>query len=193
MKALESAQNYEEYNKVIKGGLSYAANTVLPPGGYQIRIAVRDNKTGSIGTLSRYVEVPDLSKGRLAASSLLLAGVPAGEMKAEKPTPISADRRISRKQDLRYAVMICNAKQKDSRPQLRTQLIISRNGQMRFKQPEEAVTTGGKDQSQLIKWGQLGLAAVKPGRYTITLVITEDLAEKKSQTVTRSTDFVVVE
>lgn len=183
----------EEYDRVIKGGLSYAANTVLPPGGYQIRIAVRDNKTGNIGTLSRYVEVPDLTKGRLAASSLLLAGVPAGEMKAERPTPVSTDRRISRKQDLRYAVMIYNAKQKDSRPQVRTQLIISQNGQMMFKQPEEAVTTGAKDRAHLIKWGQLGLAAVKPGRYTITLVITDDLAEKKAQTVTRSMDFVVVE
>jgi VWFA-related protein len=183
----------EEYNRVVKSGLSYAANTVLPPGGYQIRIAVRDNKTGNIGTLSRYVEVPDLTRGRLAASSLLLAGVPAGETKVEKSIPVSADRRISRKQDLRYAVMIYNAKQKDSRPQLRTQLIISQNGQMMFKQAEEAVTTPGKDQSQLTKWGQLGLSAVKPGRYTITLLITDDLAEKKAQTVTRSMDFVVVE
>jgi VWFA-related protein len=183
----------EQYDDVIKGGFSYVANTVLPPGGYQIRIAVRDNKTGNIGTLSRYVEVPDLSKGRLAASSLLLAGVPAGEMKAEKPTPVSADRRISRKQDLRYAVMIFNARQKDNRPQVRTQLIISQNGQMMFKQPEESVTSSGKDQSQLIKWGQLGLSSVKPGRYTMTLVITDELAEKKAQTVTRSMDFVVVD
>jgi hypothetical protein len=89
--------------------------------------------------------------------------------------------------------MIYNAKQKDSRPQVRTQLIISQNGQTMFKQPEEAVTTGGKDQSLLTKWGQLGLSAVKPGRYTITLVITDDLAEKKAQTVTRSMDFVVVD
>jgi len=183
----------EQYDDVIRGGFSYVANTVLPPGGYQIRIAVRDNKTGNIGTLSRYVEVPDLSKGRLAASSLLLAGVPAGEMKAEKPTPVSADRRISRKQDLRYAVMIFNARQKDNRPQVRTQLIISQNGQMMFKQPEESVTSSGKDQSQLIKWGQLGLSSVKPGRYTMTVVITDELAEKKAQTVTRSMDFVVVD
>lgn len=190
---ISAALKPEEYNKVINGGLSYAANTVLPPGGYQIRIAVRENKTGNIGTLSRYVEVPDLTKGRLAASSLLLAGVPAGETKAEKPTPLSVDRRISRKQDLRYAVMIYNAKQRDSRPQVRSQLIISQNGQMIFKQPEEVVTPVGKDQSRLVKWGQLGLTAVKPGRYTITLVITDELAERRAQTVTRSMDFVVVE
>ncbi|HEY9231768.1 MAG TPA: VWA domain-containing protein, partial [Blastocatellia bacterium] len=77
-----------EYSRVSKEGLPYAAQTVLPPGAYQIRIAVRDNKTESIGTLSRYLEVPDLSKGRLTASSLLLAAVAAGETKAEAPTPI---------------------------------------------------------------------------------------------------------
>jgi len=183
----------EDYNKVIRAGLGYTASTTLPPGAYQIRIAVRDNQTGNIGTTSRYIEIPDLSKGRLAASSLLLAAVPAGEVKAEKPTPISGDRRVSRKQDLRYAVMIYNAKQKDSHPQVRTQLVISQSGQLVFKQPEEPVVTRGNESSQLIKWGQLALGGVKPGRYTMTVVITDPLAEKKAQTVTRSMDFVVVD
>ncbi|HYV03654.1 MAG TPA: VWA domain-containing protein [Blastocatellia bacterium] len=190
---ISAALNPEDYSKVIKGGLSYSANTVLPPGGYQIRIAVRDNKTESIGTLSRYIEVADLSKGTLTASSLLLAAVPAGELKAEKPTPISANRRVSRTQDLRYAVMIYNAKQKESHPQVRTQLIISHEGQVLFKQPEEAVTSSAKDQAHLIKWGQLALSGVKPGRYTMTLVIKDELADRKAQTLTRSMEFVVVE
>jgi hypothetical protein len=34
---------------------------------------------------------------------------------------------------------------------------------------------------------------VKPGRYTMTVVIKDELAERKSQTLTRSMDFVVVE
>ncbi|PYP88680.1 MAG: hypothetical protein DMF61_05725 [Blastocatellia bacterium AA13] len=185
--------NQDEFARIMKGGLSYSANTVLAPGVYQVRIAVRDNKTGSIGTLSRYLEIPDLSKARLAASSLLLAAVPAGEMDAKKPTPITADRRISNKQDLRYAVILYNAKLKDGRPQIKSQLIISRDGEPIFKQPEEMVTVSGKDQSEVIKWGQLALSKAKPGRYTMTLVVTDELAEKKTQTVTRSMDFMVVD
>ena len=115
----------------------------------------------------------------------------AGETKAEAPTPISANRQMSRKQDLRYAVIIYNARLKDGHPQVQTQMTISQNGQVLFKQPEEAVTPAGKD-TALIKWGQLGLSGVKPGRYTMTIVVTDQLADKKAQTVSRSMDFVVV-
>ncbi len=179
-----------EHQRVSEGGLTYSANTTLPAGTYQIRLAVRDNKSGRIGTLSRYLEVPDLSKERLTASSLLIGAVPARDMKATNPTPISANRQISRTQDLRYAVVIYNAKQKGGKAQVTTQLMISQRGQVIFKEPEEVVQTG--DGKQTIKVGQLGLSGVKPGRYTITIVITDPLADKKAQTITRSLDFVVV-
>jgi VWFA-related protein len=180
----------DELARVSKGGLTYSANTTLPAGAYQVRIAVRDNKNNSLGTMSRYIEVPDLSRGRLAASSLLLGSVPSGDMKATNPTPVSANRQILRSQDLRYAVMIYNAKLKDGKPQVRTQLVISQGGQVIFKEPEEMLAAGAGD--QMIKWGQLGLKGVKAGRYTLTLVVTDLLADKKANTVTRSMDFVVV-
>ena len=182
----------EEYAKVSKGGLTYTASTTLPPGPYQIKVAVRDNKSGNIGTLSRYIEIPNLSKGRLTASSLLLGEAPPNDTKAGNPIPMTASRQISRKNDLRYAVMIYNAKMKDGKPQIRTQLTISQNGRLLVQDEDEplAVSSAG---SSLIKVGQLGLSRVKPGRYTITLRITDTLADKKAQTVTRNMDFIVVE
>lgn len=188
---ITAALTPDEYRNVSRTGLSYSANTTLPPGAYQVRLAVRDNKSGSIGTMYRYVEVPDLSKGRLTASSLLLGAVPPNETKTTSPTPITGNRQISRKQDVRYAVIIYNAKQKDGKPQVKTQLIISQNGQAIFKEQEEALEMSSKSSSQLIKVGQLGLSGVRPGRYTMTLAITDTLADKKAQTITRSMDFVV--
>lgn len=173
------------------GGFSYSANTSLPAGIYQIRLAVRDNKSGNIGTASRYLELPDLSKGKLSASSLLIGAVPARDTTAANPTPIPASHRISRKSDLRYATIIYNAKLKEGTPQLRTQLVISRDGREVFREPEQSLTI--KDPSQVIKVGQLGLGGVAPGRYTLTLFITDTLADKRSQTITRSMDFVVVD
>ena len=181
-----------EYRQVSKTGISYSASSTLPPGAYQLRLAVRDNKSGSIGTMYRYLEVPDLSKGRLTASSLLLGAVPPNETTATKPTPITGSRQISRKQDVRYAVIIYNAKQKDGKPQLKTQLTISQNGQVIHKEQEEALETNLRNSAQFIKVGQLGLSGVRPGRYTMTLVVTDTLADKKAQTVTRNMDFVVV-
>jgi VWFA-related protein len=181
-----------ELKQVTKTGLSYSANTMLPPGTYQVRLAVRDNKSGGIGTMYRYIEVPDLSKGRLTASTLLLGAVPPNETTATRPTPITGNRQISRKQDVRYAVIIYNSKQKDGKSLVKTQLTISQNGQVIFKEPEEMLETTAKGSSQVVKVGQLGLSSVKPGRYTLTLGITDTLADKKAQTITRSMDFVVV-
>jgi len=183
----------QEYEQVMTGGLTYSQNTELPAGIYQIRLAVRDNKTGALGTVSRYLEVPDLAKGRFTASSLMLGTAPPGEMKVGEPTPISANRRIPRKNDLRYAVFIYNAKVKDGKPQVHAQMVISQRGQVIFKGAEDVVPFTGNNASQPVKVGQLGLSKVKPGRYTISIVITDTLADKKSQTITRSADFEVVE
>ena len=181
----------QEFNRVKKSGFTYSANTALPSGIYQVRIGVRDNKTGNIGTLSRYLEVPDLAKGKFAASSLLLGAVPSNDTKATTPTPVTADRQISRANDLRYAVVVYNAKLSDGRPQVKTQLIISQSGKVIFKEPEALLNVAG-NASQMIKVGQLGLARVPTGRYTLTLVIIDTLADKKTQTITRNMDFVVV-
>ncbi len=182
------ALSQEEYDRSIKSGFSYSANTTVPAGAYQVRVAVRDNKTGKIGTLSRFMEVPNLAKGRLAASTMALGAVPPSDMKTP-PVPLTATRQISRKQDLRYAVLLYNAKEKDKKPQIKTQLAISQNGKMIFQEPEEMLAASSA--TGLVKVGQIGMS-VKPGRYTLTLIITDLLADKKAQTITRSMDFVVV-
>jgi VWFA-related protein len=182
----------QEQSRVNATGFSYTAKTNLGPGIYQIRLAARDNKTGSIGTLSRYIEVPNLSKGKLAASSLLIGEVPAKAIDKTNQKPIPASRRISRSNDLRYATIIYNARLKDGKPQVRTQLIISQNGRVIFKEEEEPLEVKANNPQSLVKVGQLGLSSAKPGRYTITLVITDTLADKKAQTISRSMDFLVV-
>ena len=186
-----------EYSQALKAGLSYSAHTTLPAGTYQIRLAVRDNNNSKVGTISRYIEVPDLSKGKFTASSLLIGAAPPGDvapedLKSGTPMPLSANRRISRKQDLRYAVLVYNAKLKDGKPQVRTQLIISQNGQVIFREPEQQGGVAGSS-SQLIKVGQLGLSKVKPGRYTLSLLVIDPQADKKAQPLVRSMDFVVID
>jgi hypothetical protein len=40
--------------------------------------------------------------------------------------------------------------------------------------------------------GQLALSGVAPGRYVLTLIVTDTLADKKTSTQSRSIDFTVV-
>ncbi len=59
----------------------------------------------------------------------------------------------------------------------------------RSTQPEgSAVST-----SPVSKVGQLGLSKVQPGRYVLTLIVIDPLADKKQQRVSRSVGFTVVD
>ncbi|MGQ0760660.1 MAG: VWA domain-containing protein [Acidobacteriota bacterium] len=181
----------EDYQRAVTNGLSYTASTEAPPGYYQVRLVVREVSTGKIGSVSRYFEVPDLSNKQLTLSSIILYGMnPSGNDK--NPQQLAATRVISRKQDLRYALVVYNAKLDNNKPQARSQLIISQGGRMLFKEPEQPVQTPGTAAGQFIKVGQLGLSKVAPGRYVLTLVVTDPLADKKRQIVSRSVDFMVV-
>lgn len=182
----------ESYRRALATGIGYTASTQLPPGYYQVRLVVREAGTGRIGSVSRYFEVADLSRKQLTLSSLFLYAADPTAGGKTAPEPLPASRVVSRKQDLRYAAVIYNGKLSNNKPQLRSRLIVSQGDKVLFQEPEQPVVEQGNSSGQVVKVGQLGLAKVSPGRYVLTLVITDPLADKKRQTVARSVDFTVV-
>lgn len=182
----------ENYQRALATGISYTASTELPPGYYQVRLVVRELKTGNTGTVSRYFEVPDLANKQLTMSSLLLYAVKPSLGSKNAPEQLSAARILSRKQDLRYAGIVYNAKLDSGKPRLRARLIISQGDKMLFQEAELPFESPGGAPGQYVKLGQIGLSKVPAGRYVLTLVITDPLADKKRQIVARSVDFTVV-
>jgi VWFA-related protein len=180
----------EEFRKAEGTGLAYTASTQLPPGYYQLRVVVREAASGRLGTVSRYVEVPDLSKGRLELSSIFLHAVDFGG--ATQPVPLTGVRQLSRRQDLRYSVIVYNAKLEAGKPRLLTQTIVSRDDRIIYRSPERPATPRGNDPSQLVAVEQLGIAKLTPGHYLLTLVVTDALADRK-EPLTRSIDFTVTD
>ncbi len=178
----------EDYQKALTEGLTYTASTNVQPDYYQVRVVVREDSSGNVGSFSKYLEVPDLSKGKLAMSSLFLF---ATDPKGAKPVPLLASRRLTRQQDLRYVAMIYNGKVKDGKPQLRSQLIISQGNKVLFREPEQAIEASGS--GPVTKIGQLALSGVAPGHYVLTLVVTDAMADKKIATQARSMDFMVAQ
>ena len=88
-----------DYARALEQGLSYDAHTELPSGYFQLRVAVRDAGTGGLGTLSRYLEIPDLSKHRLAMSSLFMYEVDPNVNRNDTDIEtLSAARRLSRRE-----------------------------------------------------------------------------------------------
>lgn len=181
-----------EYQRALKEGLTYSATTELPAGYFQFRAAVRETGTGKIGTMSRYLEIPNLSTGKLAMSTLYLYAVEApGKSAKAEPLPLGGVRQLSHSQDLRYAAVIYNAKREGDKTGIRTQTIISQGGNVLLKEPEEDLKVS--DPTKVIKIGQLGVSRVNAGRYVLTVIVTDPLADKKFRTVSRSIDFTVTD
>ena len=61
--------------QAIQGGLVYTARVPIEkPGGYQLRYAIRDRRSGAIGSVGGFVNVPDVTGGAFALSGLVLRG-----------------------------------------------------------------------------------------------------------------------
>jgi hypothetical protein len=106
-----------------------------------------------------------------------------------QPTPLTAIRQVSRTQDLRYAALIYNPKMKDGQAKLTSQLIISQGGNVLLREPEQPVEPPVNNQHAKI--GQFGISKMQPGRYVLTLTVTDTLSDKK-RTISRSLDFTVL-
>ena len=179
-----------DYKRALTTGVSFTGHSDLPPGTYQLRAVVRDSETGKLGSVSQYVEVPDLSKKHLAASSVFLYGV--NTQPGSKPEPMNALRQLPRAQDLRYAAVVYNAKLTDGKSQLRAQTFLSRDGKIVYQEPEAPITTTVEN-NQVMKVGQLGLQKATPGHYILTLVITDPQADKQSRVIIRNVDFMLTQ
>jgi VWFA-related protein len=182
----------EEYKQALANGISFTGHAELPPGQYQLRAVVREAETGRLGTVSQYLEVPDLNKKRLTMSSVFLYAVDLAQGNKAAPIPLNALRQLPRNLDLRYAAVIYNPKLDAGKPQLRSQLFVSQGNKVMFKSPEQPVP-GPVQNGQMAQVGQISLAKAHPGRYVLTLVVTDPLADKKAQTIVRSIDFNLVD
>jgi len=180
----------EDYKRALTAGLSYTAHAQLLPGSYQLRAVVREVESGRLGSMSQYLEVPDMNKKNLTASSIFLYAVKPDAAGSGTPEPLSALRQLPRQQDLRYAAVIYFPKVTEGKIQLLTQVIVTQGDKVIFREDEQPVT-GQVINGQVVKIGQLGLSKARPGRYVLTLLIKE--IGKKDKGILRSVDFNLID
>jgi hypothetical protein len=144
------------YANMLRYGLNY--NLLVPikkPGAYQLRAAIRDTATDRIGSAYQFIEVPELKKGQLALSGLLVNSAmldlsalsdtgsvynaPADD--EERVQPTVAVRRFQRRMLLEYRYLIYNARPgaKGALPELVAQVRLFRDGQLLTAQEEPAI------------------------------------------------------
>lgn len=162
----------------------------LKPGLYQVRVAAREVKSGLIGNINRWINIPDLSKKKLAVSSLLLgerkkAGGNQNTNFENSPledTEISVDRIFPRTSLLRYLIFIYNSATNsgEGTPNLTIQTQLFREGKLILDSQAKAISVGEQNSEQIFYGAEIPLNALSVGNYEIQLLINDKIAKSST-------------
>jgi VWFA-related protein len=192
-------------------GIIFPMNVPIgKPGAYQLRMAVRDTKSGKIGSASQFIEIPNLKKEKLALSGIILQSMAAAQLKAKRggnqgtdttdpatsPLYDTAIRNFRRGSLLIYNYAIYNAKIVPGQGvKLQSYARLFRDGKIVFESTPQPVNAAGQtDLAHLEDRGVLTIGNdMAPGSYVLQIVTTDTLAKEKNQIAAQSIDFEVVE
>jgi VWFA-related protein len=192
------------YENTLKTGLIYTMqHPIKKPGAYQMRVALRDEDSNQVGSASEFIEVPDVTKGKLTLSSLILrkfAPAPAeGTAKPETKTGGDAPtmgnpatRMFAPGDDILYGYQILNAHGDiNQRPEVESLARVFRDGQEIFTGKAQPLNMSDEpDPSHLVGGGVLKLGTkMEPGDYVVQIVVNDKAAKS---TATQWTDFQVM-
>jgi VWFA-related protein len=177
----------DRLDDVKKSGFNYCKRMELKPGYYQVRVGVLDPETENMGTASSWVEVPDLSKGKLALSSILLTTV--GD--ALKPTygsqELNAIKAYKVGSVLVYYVVVYNAGSAlESDLMLHSELVLNEKVIYESDPQPASSRVMGKDKKGIEIGGQLKLN-LDPGFYELRVA----LKDKSNHEFHRTVEFLV--
>jgi hypothetical protein len=186
-----------------KGFVSTLTFPIRKPGGYQMRVVMRDSSTSRIGSASQYIEVPDLKRQRLALSGILLQRFQT-DQKASAQKQFQSDeqrdlatRSFRAGMDVRFGYGIYNAALDETTesPKLTIQFKIFHDGKEVFVSQEKNVKAIEETGSQRpLAEGIFTLVkGIQPGDYVLEVIVKDLSAKGKIQIATQWIDFEVVE
>jgi VWFA-related protein len=198
------------YERALTTGLVYSLNVPIKrAGAYQLRVAVRDDKSDKVGSASQFIDIPDLTQDRLALSGIALSSYDATEVKnrandsSRKPTEETtgetaltqaALRRFQADRVLEFAYVVYHAKpNSDLGVQLTTRVELYREGKRVFANMDTPYDPKGQpDPTRLVVEGGLKLAGLPEGEYVLQIVVVDAFAKEKYRTARNWVDFEIV-
>lgn len=183
-----------------QNGFQYARRVQLKPGLYQIRAGVREPANERLGTAAAWVETPDLSKKKLALSSLFLSDAVIAQVappasndgKGKAPSPskqIQGIRYYRPGQPLIYFFRLYHTTASNKgEADTEMQIEILRDEKAIIQVPWQPATSRqlGKDAKGLVIGGQLALERMQPGIYDLRVSVK---SSKMKRPVQRSVAF----
>jgi VWFA-related protein len=167
-------------------GIAYVFPIYLTPGLYQVRVAARDEKSGRTGSAHAWIQIPDLSKGKLTLSSVIIGrhlSSPPNPSGNGQPTPeqvdLSIDRQYQRNSVLRFLYFVYNAARAptDSTPDVATQVQVLRDNQPVITTALKKIPTEGADFDRLPYAADLSLVDLPAGHYVLQVTAVDRVSK----------------
>jgi hypothetical protein len=177
----------DRLSEVQGSGFSYTKRMELKPGSYQIRVGALEPETENIGTANAWVEVPDLAKGKLELSSVLLATAGETQQPLNGPQQLDAIKAYKTGSMLVYYLMLYNAPSSTA-SELTIRSEIALNDKVIYESDPQPVSARmmGKDNKGIEIGGQLNLD-LEPGFYALRV----EIKDKSNRELRRSVEFLV--
>ncbi len=192
-------------------------------GAYQLHVVVRDEGSGKIGTASQFIEVPDLKRGGLALSGIVLKQVLA--LDATPQASVGGSRLLRRDDQgwsdlsdvqnpaedaegneavrvfktgagIQWRYEVFNArKDNGGRPSVTAQVHLFRETQEIYRNDPASLQWPARNQGKALKVaGQMQLPpSFGPGNYVLQVVVTDGQGRKKPRIASQWIDFAVKE
>jgi hypothetical protein len=186
-----------ESTKGFQNDITFNYPARLEAGLYQVRVAARDDKGDKAGGAHMWIEVPDLTKKKLAMSSLLLGErtqammTNVSDQPAANPVSLSASHHFKRQSTLRFLIFAYNAVRspEDQKPDVAVQVQVVRDDQPVLTTALRKVNTEGvTDLERLPYAAEIPLAELSAGRYLLQVTLIDRVSK---QSTSRQTHFDV--
>jgi len=186
----------DDFKRVLENGLVFSLDhPVKKAGAYQFRCAVRDAGSTKVGSASEFIEVPDLSRGRLALSGILVHGLKTSGQSAPNPLESPAVRVFKPGDRLEWEVTILNAQvdRVAQRPDVLLQLRLLHDGEEQYAGKLVPVVADRQtDPKRLRAGGSLRLGSnMTPGDYELELLAVDQQARERYRNAKQSISFSV--
>ena len=187
-----------DYAKALTTGIPYQKAMALKPGRYQVRLAVREEGTGLLGSAWQWIEIPELTAGRLALSSLFLLQEKAAAATAHDASPDAPDlrpaqalRRYRRGESLYAQIYAYNpTRDAEGATRLFAQAEILKKGVTLGKAAPEPMEWGGPQGPPIPHTSRIKLQRFEPGDYELRMTVSD---ENANALATRRVAFTVVD
>lgn len=171
------------HERMLQEGLGYQRSVAVKPGSYQVRVVVREERSGRLGSAWRWVDVPDLGSGALALSDVVLFAEPAtttgDASRAGGLKDVQARPRYARGANLYYVAYAYNPRRADQGgTDVVAQAQVWTAGRLQGASPAEPLSFDGKAASAS---GRIALEGLGAGEYELRLLVVDRMAKATVQ------------